>query len=85
VDQCLFIMRIIDRIEYLETVKWWCVPIHDGAERNFTRFVYINYIANWVMQTIWNNEAISSQEIQREAASEAEIFSSLHSHDSTVY
>jgi hypothetical protein len=37
------------------------------------------------MQTIWNNEAISSQEIQREAASEAEIFSSLHSHDSTVY
>jgi len=55
------------RMEYLGTVNGG-VPIHDGVERNFTRFVYSDYIADWVEQTIRDNEATSA------STSEAEIF-----------
>ena len=50
--------------------------------RNFTRFVYSDYIADWVEQTIRDNEATS--ETEEEGAEETDILS-LHPHDSIVY
>jgi hypothetical protein len=41
----------------------------DGALRNFTRFVYSDYIADWVEQTISDNEATSETEEGPEEAS----------------
>ena len=39
--------------------------------RNFTRFVYSDYIADWVEQTIRDNEATS--ETEEEGAEEASV------------
>ena len=50
------------RIEYLGTVSGGGIYDKDGAVRNFTRFVYSNYIADWVEQTISDNEATSETE-----------------------
>ena len=41
------------------------------AVRNFTRFVYSDYIADWVEQTISDNEATS--ETEEEGAEETDI------------
>jgi hypothetical protein len=59
------------RIEYLGTVSGGGIYDKDGAARNFTRFVYSDYIADWVEQTISDNEATS--ETEEEGAEETDI------------
>ena len=43
----------------------------DGDVRNFTRFVYSDYIADWVEQTISDNEATGEEEGAEEASASA--------------
>jgi secreted trypsin-like serine protease len=58
------------RIEYLGTVSGGGI-YNDGALRNFTRFVYSDYIADWVEQTISDNEATGEEEGAEEASASA--------------